>query len=213
MDLLHEMTQAGSAEFTFPSPPHADVTVERVCVRDCSGALHGDCELEEAVTVTKVLTTTTEGPDPLENHSVSSDRLLFGRFELALHDAMGHDAFEAVVAPDTLPWTLALSCLSAILGFVLARWLAAAASAEKKDDPSYQTVQSIKLVYDGEDGRDEEMVMQTVPGSRGTVMQSVSGPLGSGAWRPSKAPPRASTSGSFFNSSRRFGGGATGLLQ
>jgi len=212
MDVLREMTKAGSAEFTFPSPPHADVTVERVCVRDCSGALHGDCELEEAVTVTKVLTTTSEGPDPTENHTISSDSLLFGRFELALHDAMGHDAFEAVVAPDTVPWTLALSCLSAILGFVLARCLAAAACAEK-DEPSYQTVQSIRLVYDGEDGPDEEMVMQTVPGSRGTVMQSVSAPLGTGAWRPSKASAGASAASGFFSSPPRARTGATGLLQ
>jgi len=201
LELTKVPSQAASASPSSPAAPlvpRTDLIIERVCLRDCASALRAECK-EQSQEASSLASDAREVRRGAEAARARDAGLRCGT---ALCTLIGEEPLEAAVDPDFWPWALLLGLTAGLLGFVGTSALAVI-WRKQKIRPRYQTVEAVKLVYDGEE--EDEVVLQSTAG--GSLMSVTGNGPALSSWQPSRGPrnPALSTYGPHGAGGSAFG--------
>jgi len=195
--LLHEMAHVNASRFVYAAPsegghaPRSDLIVESVCIRDCDGSLPAQCVEDKPATPQVAVAPDSHVKNRLQdlsaearvvNNSIGNELPCTSK----LCGVLGPEASEAVERlSKSWPWVSTFAVASLLLGYLLTSGILCC--RRKAKQPKYQTVEEIKLVYDGDE--EEEVVLQPTAG--GNLMSIYGHGPAMASWQPSKSSQRA----------------------
>lgn len=190
--VLLELTKTNTqdAKYLFHHPmhgghaPRTNLVVERVCLRDCAGALRAECKGEDKMGTPpgyaispdgSLVARESEQEVPQSNVNVTS----------MLQKIVGAHAADTFTDRQFLKWAVILAFFTMMLGGISTTltgmcWRRRVPPAQ----PKYHTVEEVKLIYEGE----EEETVALRSGVDGSMnLMNVAGRGISSTWQPSKA--------------------------
>lgn len=184
-------------------PPRSILSVERVCVRDCSGQLRDECTAEEHVApgaaeyspqppspspAPPAAAAAAVSHAPVQN-SVSHEAP--SHTDSWLADTIGGPAAEVFEDGQNLPWIVLFALTSMLLGMSLTCLCLCAMGKGHQKPVQYRTVEEVKLIYEGEE--EETVALRANPdGTMMSMTSSMMGALGA-TWQPTKAAAQQTT--------------------
>eukprot|EP00419_Tripos_fusus_P053576 CAMPEP_0172806526 /NCGR_PEP_ID=MMETSP1075-20121228/6414_1 /TAXON_ID=2916 /ORGANISM="Ceratium fusus, Strain PA161109" /LENGTH=560 /DNA_ID=CAMNT_0013645333 /DNA_START=66 /DNA_END=1746 /DNA_ORIENTATION=+ len=188
--LLREMAHVNVSQFVYAAPsegghaPRSNLIVESVCIKGCDGSLAAQCMEDKLVPAVAPDGRAQEGLRDLSAEVSVANNTVDNAipFTSSLYGALGPEAAEALDSlSESWLWVSAFAVVSLLLGYIVTSGVLCC--RKKAKPPKYQTVEEIKLVYDGEE--EEEVVLQPTAG--GNMMSMYGSGAAMASWQPSKA--------------------------